>query len=85
MFKVVCIDDGDHYPKKIKKGCVYTVLDEIFYKGGKDDEYTYLPGKYYSLIETGEDDLFHFSMFLPIQEGQQDETTFERNFQTQTI
>lgn len=75
--RVVCINDGkqyfDHLPK-VKKGNMYTVINEFDYDGKRG-----IGGKYYVFVETGNSVAFHHSIFININEDQQDETEFERS------
>lgn len=83
--RVVCIDESEQDNHNIggptvKLGKIYTVLEILNHKKMKCASYfNPAKGQYYVLIETGDRYAFHSSLFLPINEDQQDETEFERN------
>ena len=81
--RVICIydndQDGDDIPSVIK-GNIYTVINSKYIPQEEDEHYEYDAGIYYTLIEMGGENCYHSSMFLPINENQQDETEFTRNY-----
>lgn len=82
--RVVCIRTGkaetDVTPVVV--GNLYTVLEVKDNNDLRPNDSRVSKGKYYKFIE--KKGWHHESMFIPINEDQQDETTFERNYQTQT-
>lgn len=85
--RVVCIDEScQDYAEtdipRIKRGCVYTVIEE----SNEPEEinetsefiFTVPSGIYYTLLECGSESMYHSEMFIAINEDQQDETEFER-------
>lgn len=90
MQKVVCIDESCQPLEvdgvaRVKKGNVYTVVETIFSKEERKDNIRYIGGTYYILAECGNLVGYHDSMFIEINEIQQDETEFERNYKTEKV
>lgn len=85
--RVVCIYDKEQFNgpnspplPNVKKGCIYTVV-EIQDEPYEEFDHCYCEaGKYYVLAETGEETLYHESMFIPIIDNQQDEKEMEREW-----
>ena len=84
--RVICIEDKDQFdePCPVKKGRIYTVLDALNLKREEFDGYYHRAGIWYRLMEMPHDKAYMSDMFIEIEEDQQDETEFERNYQTQT-
>ena len=85
--RVFCKDDKgqvSHEPMVVK-GRIYTVIEETFYKKESEGSYTTPRGTYYTLAEMGFEYAYHSSMFMPIEEDQQDETEFERNYKKELV
>ena len=84
--RVVCIDDSkmdlDGLPKP-KKGSIYTVLTSKHYDSKLvQGKYWSNEGVYYTLVELGKRCAYAANAFVVINEEQQDETEFNRNYQT---
>ncbi len=85
--KVVCINDGcicEETVVLLKKGNTYTVIDtreikSFITKGGAKTS----DGLYYNLIETGH--WYHPSLFVQINENQQDEEEIAEKREQQYI
>lgn len=85
--RVVCIDDKEqdndfNYPT-VKKGNIYTVIDSQEEEKGSLGKYSYPEGVYYQLAEMGTY-IYHSSLFLPINEDQQDEVEMQRDYKQLT-
>lgn len=88
--RVICIDDshqGAQEGPEVKTGNLYTVVDirqlkQLTYFLGKGRP---AKGEYYILAETGDKYAFHSSMFLKINEDQQDETQMEREYTKEKV
>lgn len=80
--RVVCIEDAHQFRSDaphVKKGNIYTVVEEEDEKNLSAFEgFAVTPGTHYVLLECGIEYAYHQSMFLKINEDQQDETEFER-------
>lgn len=81
--KVICIDDTSQFYHDlpfVKKGNIYNVVEvvknEMSFVGGHP---AYI-GDHYILAECGNSAAFYYKMFIQINEDQQDETTFERDY-----
>lgn len=83
--RVVCIDDSCQPNKrvpKVKRGVIYTVVEKITQNDltEQSDGFINEAGDYYVLFECGEENAYHHSMFLPINEDQQDEVEMQRDY-----
>jgi hypothetical protein len=90
--RVVCIETSfspvDKTIPDIEKGKIYTVVEIIEDKENEFETDSYIVtnpgGFYYVLAETGSENMYHESLFIKIEEDQQDEETFERNYKAET-
>lgn len=80
--RVVCINDSHQFRSDaplVKKGNIYTVIDQEGENNLSASEgFAVTPGTHYVLLECGAEFAYHHSMFIKINEDQQDETEFER-------
>ncbi len=93
--RVICIDDsGQNYEEgypHVKRGRIYTVMsnhneeEKIVVDEQRKVRIKYVAGEYYTLAEMGDEPGYHSSMFMVIEEDQQDETEFERNYEKEKI
>ena len=85
--RVVCIESAKVMEAcpKIIKGNVYTVIGEKNITGWKRGLWTAVDGLYYELLEVGDKAYYHHSAFVIINEDQQDETEFERNYKKELV
>lgn len=85
--KVICIDDSDQLPPEpmVKKGHVYTVVEENRRKRRQTKDWVCPAGIFYTLIEMGGDVEFYYKRFVKVIEDQQDEKEFERNYNKQVV
>lgn len=84
MKKVVCIKDDEQGDDvyRVKKGRIYTVIEEGYRDFSEDYRYIYQAGVYYTLAEMGDNVEFYSGAFLDIEEDQQDETEMIREYNT---
>ena len=86
--RVVCINDSNQYCHDlpmVKKGNIYTVIEKRINRNNRIGNELFTLGIHYILAEMGTKAAFHESMFIPINEEQQDETEFNRNYQTTKV
>jgi hypothetical protein len=85
--RVICIDDSDQIGKGpfVKQGNIYTVMEQRFCKAWANKYSEGPSGNYYTLVECGNKYEYHSSLFITINEDQADETTFERNYKSETV
>lgn len=83
--RVVCIRDGLHKPDSatVKRGNIYTVVGEKEVAEKIEGEYRTIGGLYYYIVEI--DCFAHSRLFVAINEDQQDETEFEREYNKEKV
>jgi hypothetical protein len=85
--RVICIETvrTENGCPQLTKGNIYTIFDQQTVIGFRRNGHRAEDGVYYKLAEIGSHALYHHSAFIQINEDQQDETEFERNYQKEKV